>query len=311
MIIKQFELVWLLIICTCISCSAPNQTEERWCDRLPRPIYETLQRVDVGNDWFEVYLVEEGVYAIYEPYQWQEVISYLILGEHKALLFDSGNGIERISKVTTALTDQPVVVLNSHTHFDHIGGNFEFDQVLAMDTEYTRKSSTGMDNSDIRAEASEQALCIPLPDGLSSDTHKIASFEVTQWIGDGHVIDLGGRELEVLSIPGHTPDAIALLDKDKGLLWTGDTFYEGPIWLFVEETDLAAYGRSIDRLVELSSDIKRLLPAHNTPLADPAILVEVQSAFSTVQSGKVAGELRSEGRIEYFFEGFSFLMLRN
>jgi len=45
-------------------------------------------------------------------------------------------------------------------------------------------------------------------------------------------IDLGGRSLEVLHVPGHAPDAIALRDEAHGLLFTGDTFYEGPIYVF-------------------------------------------------------------------------------
>ena len=55
---------------------------------------------------------------------------------------------------------------------------------------------------------------------------------------------LGDRLLEIIATPGHTPDAIALLDKQNGLLFTGDSFYVGPIWLFRPETDLDAYVES-------------------------------------------------------------------
>ena len=62
---------------------------DSWCQDLPRVIYADLERVTVSNDWFWVYKLENDVFAIYEPHQWQEVISYLILGREKALLFDT------------------------------------------------------------------------------------------------------------------------------------------------------------------------------------------------------------------------------
>ena len=73
------------------------------------------------STWFVVYVVDPGVFAITEPYQFQEVISYLILGTDRGLLFDTGLGIGNIRKVVDQLTDLDVVVLNSHTHYDHIG----------------------------------------------------------------------------------------------------------------------------------------------------------------------------------------------
>ncbi|MEP7346092.1 MAG: hypothetical protein ABI877_12525, partial [Gemmatimonadaceae bacterium] len=59
----------------------------RWCDQLPRPSYKDLERVRVADDWYQVYRVADHVFAIYEPYQFQEVISYLIVGTERALLF--------------------------------------------------------------------------------------------------------------------------------------------------------------------------------------------------------------------------------
>src|SRR4051812_34677861 len=64
-----------------------------WCAKLPRPQYAKLERVPVASDWFEVYRVDPNVYAIYEPRQWQEVISYLVVGRDRALLFDTGMGM--------------------------------------------------------------------------------------------------------------------------------------------------------------------------------------------------------------------------
>src|ERR1700690_1551129 len=89
-----------------------------WCRSLPRPEYKTLERVAVSDPWFEVYKPAPGVFAIYEPHQAEEVISYLIVGEKRDLLFDTGMGMSDIKKVTAELTKLPIVVLNSHTHQD-------------------------------------------------------------------------------------------------------------------------------------------------------------------------------------------------
>src|SRR5579885_2442850 len=92
-----------------------------WCKALPRPEYKALERVPVSDPWFEVYRPAPGVFAIYEPHQSEETIAYLITGDHTAILFDTGMGISDIKKVTAELTKLPIIVLNSHTHDDHVG----------------------------------------------------------------------------------------------------------------------------------------------------------------------------------------------
>jgi hypothetical protein len=70
-------------------CQAPIPD---WCRALPRPEYKTFERVSISDPWFEVYKPAQGVFAIYEPHQAEETISYLIIGEKRALLFDTGHG---------------------------------------------------------------------------------------------------------------------------------------------------------------------------------------------------------------------------
>lgn len=293
--------------------SAPAATEismpprPAWCDDLPRPAYASLERVMVASDWFEVYAVRPGVYAIYEPHQWQEVISYLILGEERALLWDSGMGIADIAAVVRQLTDLPVTVANSHTHYDHVGGNARFDDVLGFDLDYTRVNAGGAPNEAVRPEVAPAALCRDLPVDVSASAYRIEPFAVSRTIANGQIIDLGGRQLEVVAVPGHTPDAAALLDRDAGLLFTGDTFYEGPIYLFAPETDMAAYQASVDRLAALVPQLQLLLPGHNTPTSAPEMLVRLRAAVTAIAEGSARPEVH-DGRASYTFEGFSVLV---
>ena len=229
--------------------ASPSASMAEFCKKQPRPAYASLSRLESDEDWFQLYRVAPGVTAIYEPHQWQEVISYLIEGQESALLFDSGNGIADISKVVAKLTDKPVMLLNSHSHYDHLGGNFAFTEIYGMDTAFTRLRQAGIENSDIRVEVSSSALCRSLPTDVSEENHVGRSYKIKHFIEDGYQFDLGGRQLEVMRVPGHTPDAIMLIDLDAGLMWTGDSYYSGPIWLYAPETDLTAYRKSLELMV--------------------------------------------------------------
>jgi glyoxylase-like metal-dependent hydrolase (beta-lactamase superfamily II) len=127
------------------SASAASAEAEKpdWCKALPRAEYKTLERVLVSDPWFEVYKVAPDTFAIYEPHQAEETIAYLILGKEKALLFDTGMGISDIRKLTAELTKLPIIVLNSHTHDDHVGGNWQFDTIYSMDTDFTHQNAKG------------------------------------------------------------------------------------------------------------------------------------------------------------------------
>jgi glyoxylase-like metal-dependent hydrolase (beta-lactamase superfamily II) len=283
-----------------------NPVRPEWCRELPRPAYKNLERIASPDAWFEVYKIAPGVFAIYEPHQWEEVISYLILGEKKAILFDTGMGISDIRKIVAALTSLPLAVVNSHTHNDHVGGNWEFSEIYGMDTDFTRANAQGS-HDDAQAELIPGALCGQLPAGFEPKTYATRSFRITRWLHDGDTLDLGGRKLQVLATPGHTPDAICLVDRQNGLLWTGDTFYPGPIFLYRPETDLDAYVRSVEKLAALAPQLHLLLPAHNVPVAEPGYLPKAVAAIKQVRAGKIQPVVR-DGKQEYRFDGFSFLM---
>jgi glyoxylase-like metal-dependent hydrolase (beta-lactamase superfamily II) len=257
-----------------------------------------------------VYAADSGVYAITEPYQFQEVISYLILGTDRALLFDTGLGIGSISAVVRELTSLPVSVLNSHTHYDHVGGNAEFDHILARDTPYTDANTRGFSHQVVAGDVAPDALCRPLPAGFDSASFHTRPYTPAERVADGTRIELGGRTVEVLETPGHTPDEVALLDRAAGLLWTGDSFYQGPIWLFVPETDLDAYARSVDRMAALVPSLRKLLGSHNVAVSDPRKLLALKDAVAQVRSGRAHGIDREEDRVEFSFDGFSLLIAR-
>ncbi len=304
--------VMCIVICGCLSDplseSTLSDSLDTFCAKLPRPEYAELDLHESSNNWFEVYLVGDGVWAIYEPHQWQEVISYLILGDNQAILFDTGNGLGDIHAIVKKLTSLPVTVINSHSHIDHIGGNYQFENIASVSTVFSIERSAGLNDALVKEEASAAALCKPLPEGVTQANHIIRPYQITRVIAVGERLDLGGRVLEVLSIPGHTDDSIALLDKEAGYLWTGDSYYAGPIWLFADETDLVDYKKSINYLAKLSPQLVLLFPAHNTPRVDPKILIGVANSFNKVLSGSETSKPEWDGVQRFQYDGFSFLL---
>jgi glyoxylase-like metal-dependent hydrolase (beta-lactamase superfamily II) len=296
--------VWFTMLSTSLLAHAPIPD---WCRALPRPEYKSLERVPVSDPWFEVYKPASGVFAIYEPHQAEETIAYLIVGDKKALLFDTGMGISDIKKVAAELTKLPIIVLNSHTHDDHVGGNWEFTAVYGMDTDFTRKNAEGS-HEDAQAEITPDQICGMLPKGFDPKAYATRPWKITAYIHDGDHFDLGGRTIEVIATPGHTPDAISLIDRANGLLFTGDTYYPAAIWLYRPETDLDAYAKSIRRLAALAPQIKLVLGAHNIPVAQPSVLPRLVAAFDAVRAGKVAASPDSAGNILYKVDDISFLM---
>jgi len=146
------------------------------------------------------------------------------------------------------------------------------------------------------AELAPGELCGRLPKGFDPKSYTTKPWRITSWIRDGDRID-------------HTPDSITLFDRENGLLFTGDTFYPGEIYLYRPETDLAAYEGSMRRVVGLASGVRLVLLSHNVPVADPKMLAPVLAALLQVRAGNVKPAMQS-GRALYEFDGFSFRMMK-
>jgi glyoxylase-like metal-dependent hydrolase (beta-lactamase superfamily II) len=176
-----------------------------------------------------------------------------------------------------------------------------------MDTEFTRKNAKGS-VEDTQAEIAPGEICGDLPKGFDAKTYRTKPWHISIFIRDGFKVNLGGRILEVIATPGHTPDAISLFDRANGLLFTGDTYYPAPIWLFRPETDLDAYDASIKKLAALAPQVKIVLGAHNVPVASPEILTELVAAFESVRAGKITAGEPHDGKVLYTAGKISFLM---
>jgi glyoxylase-like metal-dependent hydrolase (beta-lactamase superfamily II) len=176
-----------------------------------------------------------------------------------------------------------------------------------MNTAFTRRNALGS-RADAQAELAPGQICGSLPKDFNPATYSTRPWKISAYVHDGFRIALGGRTLQVIATPGHTPDAISLFDRAHGLLFTGDTYYPATIWLYRPETDLRAYDASIRRLAALAPQVKLVLGAHNVPVAPPSVLPRLVAAFEQVRAGKIPAAPDSPGKVIYRAGDFSFLM---
>lgn len=278
-----------------------------WWNELPRPEWAAFEQVATDQDWFEVYRLDDNIFAIYEPGQYEEVISFLFVGTARSMLFDTGLGIGNIFHVIQQLTDQEVIVVNSHTHYDHVGGNYQFSRIFARDLDYTKASAKGTPHEVMAEWLGEGWVWKPLPDGFDPEAYVSQPFTVTDVISEGFVIDIGGRKFEVLLTPGHAPDSISLIDRSNRLLLTGDTFYLAPLYTHIEGSNFADYAVSAAKLAALETEVDTVLTSHNVPVVSSFYLTALGNAFTAIESGTATFEVTDDNR-EYFFDGFSVIV---
>jgi glyoxylase-like metal-dependent hydrolase (beta-lactamase superfamily II) len=239
------------------------------------------------------------------------VNSFLVQGKKSAVLLDTGLGVADIRAIAEDLTDKPLLVVNSHYHFDHTGGNRLFDQIaihrhgaellqsqppdgLAQAyMEYTQRLIDAWgpykNADDIYFHLlTVERLVRPLPAGFDPAGYRVVPTYPTRLLDDGDVLDLGGRRLHVLHTPGHSPDCICLLDRENGLLFGGDTINTGPVYAHLEDSDLQRFADSTARLSAMHDEVRRVFVCHFMRLEnEPKLLVEMAEGFRRLLAGDV------------------------
>ena len=270
--------------------SAPEDRKlliaDRWWDKLPRTVYLTLERIPSKQDWFEIYKIKDDIYVLYEPFQYEEALCTLILGTEKAYLIDTGCGIGNIRKVVEEITDLPVLVINSHAHNDHIAQNYQFAEIAMLDHPWSHESEAGLPNSEMAHLIAAGMLWKELPEEFNAETYVVPEFKVTHWFKDGDLIDLGNRTLEVLHTPGHTPDSVCFLDREDRMLFTGDMFYTGGIYTYLNGGDIPTFIKSYEKMLKHYDEYDLLMPSHNEPCVEETLLKDVFKAVVDIAEGR-------------------------
>lgn len=182
---------------------------------------------------------------------------YLILGEERALLVDTGAGESDAARVVMPLAlKRPLIVAHSHGHGDHTAGDKGF------------------------AGLAEVIAATPEAEGRA--------FGIEKWPEQPGSIDLGGRVVDVLAIPGHHPAHVAFYDRRTGILLTGDHLYPGRLYV----TDFAQYLASTKRMVAFTNGkpVSHVLGCHieqsRTPFVDYPTGTKYQPEEHSLELGR-------------------------
>lgn len=278
---------------------------------------ENMARISTSDGWFEVIKLPNDVFAFHEPGHSEKVNSFLILGEKKDLLYDTGMGIASIKTAITevrkaeGLPERELMVLNSHAHLDHIGGNSEFEKIHVFEHEWTvRKLTEGIpEGSELWVEY-YRALTPPPnpPSGFSPETMSVnpISRENIRYIHHGDVIDLGNRTFSVILSKSHTVDSLILYDAENKLLFTGDAFVPAAFYV----SDIEELHKDMEMLSGLTVDYH--YNTHGPQLLDPELRLDVLRAAEKISHQEVeAQEIEFFGgkREVYEVDGFMFLYM--
>jgi hydroxyacylglutathione hydrolase len=257
-------------------------------DALVDPARPELGEGRMVDDYWAVQNIGARTYALGEPRYYQVNYAYLIVGERRALLFDAGSGTRDITGVLRDITHLPVTVMPSHLHFDHIGGIAPFTSIAMIDLPATRADVRNGRFTPSRYEY------LGMIDGLVPPT-----FIVTEWVKPGTTIDLGGRVLRVLHVPGHTHSSVALYDPAAHQLFAGDFIYPTTLYAFLPGASLAEYQATTRALLATLPADTTIWTAHccrarertSAPWLTITDLRDLNSALMKIQSG----ELHSTG----------------
>ncbi|MDL2208659.1 MBL fold metallo-hydrolase [Parabacteroides sp. OttesenSCG-928-O15] len=192
---------------------------------------------------------------------------YLIEGDERAILIDAGMKIADLDKIVASITDKPVELVITHVHSDHTGSAHYFP-VMYLNAADTVNISGTMPN--YKGEL--------------------------RFLQDGEIIDLGGRQIEVVFTPAHTPGSTTFIDKEKAYGFSGDAFGSGNLLLGMDFSTLLATCEKMEGLMK-KYKLTHLYPGHymGTNIETPKRVSDMRQMSIDMLAGKVKGEKTERG----------------
>lgn len=241
---------------------------------------------------FEIYTrakISDSLYAITERHSdgGMTVMMYLVIGSERAALIDSGFGLtDTLKNMIEEITPLPIICLVAHGHPDHVGAAALFDKVymnrrddslLPISLSAERRlgdAEHGGADAELIAHMQEHMV---MPEKLGYED-----------IDGGAVIDLGGKQLEVFAIPGHTAGSLAFYDREGNYALTSDCFSTRTALVMLppeKRVGIAAYRDGIDRFLSAINDDTVLYWGHSAVPLSQQVPKDMLKACGEVLDG--------------------------
>ncbi|MGW1170834.1 MBL fold metallo-hydrolase [Streptomyces sp. NPDC002550] len=227
-----------------------------------------------ARDWYQTEELDNGIVRITEPHVDKLVRANLwwLRGTDRDLVVDAGLGVAGLRRHIPRMFERDPLVVLTHAHLDHVGGAHEFRERAAHKAAAASVAlgvPASLYGPELYAELGMDPAGEDLPGllvdalphtGYDPRAYRVEPLTVQRALHDRDVIDVGGRSLTVLHLPGHTPGCICLLEEHTGALFTGDVIYNGHLIDDLPESDPPTYRRSLALLADL--DISIAHPGH-------------------------------------------------
>lgn len=216
--------------------------------------------------------VNEHVYLLDDA---KQATGYLVVGEEKAALIDTLNGLEDLREIVRELTDKEIIVINTHGHCDHIWGNIFFD-------------SAYLHPADLEIA---KMMC-EMPEFVERSSMFGKQMPEFLPMKEGDAFDLGGLTLKVYECPGHTPGSVLLLLEEDRLLFTGDAINHH-LWLQLDGClPLKDTADAIERVLFLEEKADWILHGHTWAAEDIGLMRGLMKGIREVAEGHISEDVK-------------------
>lgn len=237
-----------------------------------------------SKDWFEIIKLKDYLYVIRErldeidPRFYTTYTNiYLLIGSHSALLIDTGSGLFPLKPVVNDLIlDKTLIVINTHSHFDHVGGNHEFDKIHI----HKKEQDQILKPHDISFLKDSSKEITKL---YRNKKHTLPPANGIQLVKDEEIIDLGDISVKIIHSPGHSSGSISLLANNHEL-FVGDTAHYGTMYLTKKTFPVIL--SSISKLIglfEKNNNIE-IYPAHEEFPVGKELLEDLSNGIKNIDN---------------------------
>jgi glyoxylase-like metal-dependent hydrolase (beta-lactamase superfamily II) len=254
------------------------------------------------KNWFKIFRLKKNLYALAEFNHFERVVSYLLLLKKQAILFDSGMGYEDISMEIKKITHNPVSVLLTHAHWDHIGGINHFKNLYVYNASFEiMHLNQGFSSLEI-PELQDQKYFYNkfLPKKFT--IQPVLSMKT---LNDKQILKIDSTNIQVIHTPGHTLGSVCYWLEKENILFTGDTLYRGPLYLHLNESNLDQYYLSLKKLGKLVNGQTLILPGHNNISLKPISIKKVTKGVESILKSTVKPISTKNNISDFKFKTFS------